>query len=152
MPKRENDLNHGYASEVNEYLTQMTDCHKQGIFVIAATNRPDKIDSAITRTGRIDKIVYIGPPDLAARKELFTLYLKDRPIDDIDVEELAAITENYVSSDIAFLVNEASREALKGRVKISQDHFMLVMKTAQPSVSKKQLEFYEQMKNRRSFD
>ena len=63
LPNREGDLGQHYASEVNEFLAQMNECNKDGIFIIAATNRPEKIDPAILRTGRMDKVVYIAPPD-----------------------------------------------------------------------------------------
>ncbi len=108
LPNREGDLGHHYASEVNEFLAQMTECNKDGIFIIAATNRPEKIDPAILRTGRMDKIIYLAPPDFEARLALFNLFLIDRPVDDnINIEKLAELTKNYVSSDISFLVNEA---------------------------------------------
>lgn len=109
VPSRDNDLSHSYAEGVNEFLAQMTNCSEDGIFVIGATNRPDKIDPAILRTGRIDKTFYIPPPDFDARKALFQLYLKSRPLDfGIDYDQLATRTEKYVSSDIEFLINESA--------------------------------------------
>ncbi|OGU18621.1 MAG: hypothetical protein A2X85_17435 [Geobacteraceae bacterium GWF2_54_21] len=152
LPKREGDLQHSYASEVNEFLAQMTECGKAGIFIIAATNRPDKIDSAITRTGRLDKVVYLSPPDKPARIEMLQLYFKDRPIDSLDFEKLAELTESYVSSDISFLVNESARDALKERTRISQSHIENAIQRHQPSVSLKQIKLYERFKNNRSFD
>jgi len=86
----------------------MTECNKDGIFIIAATNRPEKIDPAILRTGRIDKVIYLPPPDFKARLEMFILHLKERPCaDNINFQKLANKTENYVSSDLSFIVNEA---------------------------------------------
>ena len=70
VPSRELELHQMLASAVNELLVQMTNCGERGIFVIAATNRPDKIDTAMLRTGRIDKIFYIPPPDKKAREEI----------------------------------------------------------------------------------
>jgi len=152
LPKREGDLQHSYASEVNEFLARMTECGKEGIFIIAATNRPDKIDSAIIRTGRLDKVVYLNPPDRMARIEMLHLYCKGRPLDVIDFEKLADLTESYVSSDISFLVNESARDALKERTKISQRHIENTIQRHPPSVSLKQIKFYERFKNNRSFD
>jgi transitional endoplasmic reticulum ATPase len=65
------------------------------LIVVAATNRPDHLDSAILRTGRFDKKFYIAPPDFLARKELFEIYIKkeDRPHDKLDYEKLATLTE-----------------------------------------------------------
>lgn len=152
LPKREENLQHGYASEVNEFLAQMTECGKNGIFIIAATNRPDMIDPTVTRTGRLDKVVYLSPPDKTAREEMLQLYLKDRPMETIDIGRIAELTENYVSSDISFLINEAARDALKERSKISQRHLENVIQRHLPSVSVKQIKQYERFKHIRSFD
>ena len=152
LPSREGDLQHSYGSEVNEFLAQMTECHEHGIFIIAATNRPEKIDPAILRTGRIDKVFYIAPPDFEARKEMLQLYLSDRPMGaDIEIEALALRTEMYVSSDIKFIVNEGSRNALKERARISQRHLIEVLDKTPPSVSARQIRQYETFKNNRSF-
>nr|HQU94427.1 ATP-binding protein [Pyrinomonadaceae bacterium] len=153
LPSREGDLSQSYASEVNEFLAQMTECHKRGIFIIAATNRPEKIDPAILRTGRMDKVVYLPPPDLSARKAMFELHLKDRPVgNDIDLDKLAERTEYYVASDISFIVNEASRNALKERITINQAHLESAIKDNSPSISQRQLRAYENFKSKRSFN
>lgn len=152
LPSREGELNQSYAAEVNEFLAQMTECHKRGIFVIAATNRPEKIDPAILRTGRMDKVVYLPPPDFSARKAMFELHLKDRPVgNNLDLDALAQGTEYYVASDISFIVNEASRNALKERATISQTHLESAIRNNQPSISQRQLKVYENFKSKRSF-
>lgn len=74
------------------------------------------IDPAILRAGRLDKKFYLSPPDLAARKAMFEMYLKSRPVDfGMDYEKLANITDNFVAADIELIVNDASRNALKVR-------------------------------------
>ncbi len=153
LPNREGDLNHSYASEVNEFLAQMTECHKDGIFIIGATNRPEKIDPAILRTGRLDKVIYIPPPDLEARKALFELSLSNRPVSEgLNFLELSELSSNYASSDIVFIVNEASRNALLEREKISQKHLVLSITKHQPSISANQIKRFEVFKNSRSFN
>lgn len=153
LPNREGNLSQSYASEVNEFLAQMTECHQNGIFIIAATNRPEKIDPAILRTGRMDKVIYLAPPDLTARKEMFKLHLLDRPTEkEINIEKLAELTNLYVASDIKFLVNEASRNALKERTRIKQEHLEEAIKTNPPSISEKQLKKYETFRNNRNFN
>lgn len=152
LPNREGNLSQSYASEVNEFLAQMTECHQYGIFIIAATNRPEKIDPAILRTGRMDKIIYLAPPDQTAREEMFMLHLSNRPTEnDIDIEKLAELTNLYVASDIKFLVNEASRNALKKRTRIKQEHLEEAIKKNPPSISDKQLKKYEVFRNSRNF-
>lgn len=90
----------------------MNNCAKRGIFVVATSNRSDKIDPAVLRTGRIDKMVYVPLPDYDARKEMFTMYLKGRPVEDeIKVDELAKKTEGYIASDIAYIVNDSAMVA-----------------------------------------
>lgn len=94
--------------EVNEFLSQMNNCSQRGIFVIGTTNQKDLIDPAVLRTGRMDIHVEVCPPDKTTRKKMFDLYLKERPCDGVDTEALANKTENYSSSDIAFIVNDAA--------------------------------------------
>ncbi len=152
LPNREGNLDHSYSSEVNEFLAQMTECNQHGIFIICATNRPEKIDTAILRTGRMEKVIYLPPPDFEARREMFRLHLSDRPIDkDIDFDKLSHLTNLYVSSDVKFLVNEASRNALKERSKISQKYLEMVIAANPPSISEKQLKRYEAFRNNRNF-
>ena len=152
LPNREGNIDHSYASEVNEFLAQMTECQKDNIFVIAATNRPEKIDPAILRTGRIDKIIYVPHPDFEAREEMFELYLRDRPTDNsIVLNKIAQMTEYFVSSDIKYIVEVASKMALKKREKINQFHLEAAIKKSEPSVSEIQLNKYEKFKDKRSF-
>jgi transitional endoplasmic reticulum ATPase len=120
VPNRnEGNLNHSYSSEVNEFLVQLNDCAQRKILVVAATNLPEKIDPAILRPGRIDKKILVASPDLEARAEAFKLYLKERPVDDIDFTLLAEESENRTYADIEFIVNEAARSALHQKVNIS---------------------------------
>ena len=152
LPSRDSRIDQHVSSEVNEFLAQMTNCADRGIFIVAATNRPENIDSAIMRTGRIDKVVYLSPPDVFARQEMLRLYLRNRPVSDtIDLTNLAALMDGYVSSDIKFLVNEASRLALKDRAKISNEQFDAVLKQHQPSISREQIRSYEKFRDKRTF-
>jgi transitional endoplasmic reticulum ATPase len=101
----------------------------------------------------MDKVIYLAPPDLAARKEMFKLHLKDRPTAiDIDFDKLSVLTNLYVASDIKFLVNEASRNALKERTRINEEHLESAIKTNPPSISEKQLKKYETFRNNRNFN
>ena len=79
VPNRSNRGAEHQAGEVNEFLSQLNNCAQRGIFVIATSNRPDMIDPAVLRTGRIDKMVYVPMPDKDARKEMFKLNLEGRP-------------------------------------------------------------------------
>jgi SpoVK/Ycf46/Vps4 family AAA+-type ATPase len=81
--------------------------------VIAATNRPDHLDSAILRSGRLDKKIYLGPPDDIARKALFQMYIDraGRPHAKLDYDELTTLTKDYVSADIEAICDEVARDA-----------------------------------------
>ena len=107
---------------MNEFLSQLNNCAARGIFVIGTTNRIDMIDPAVLRKGRLDLQFEIPAPDLETRKKMFQLHLKGRPCaDDIDLDALAAMTDNYAASDIAFIVNEAAMVAALQDADISNE-------------------------------
>lgn len=106
------DVGHHYSSEVNEFLVRLNECGRNGILVIGATNRPEHLDPAVLRPGRLDKKFFVGPPDYEARIELIRLYMPNRPQETIDWHNSAGELENYTSAEIEFIVNEAARTAL----------------------------------------
>lgn len=141
VPNRDSDVHEMARSAVNEMLAQMDRTGERGIFIIGATNYPDMIDPAILRAGRLDKKYYIGVPDFAARKLMFELYLKERPYDfGLDYDKLAQLTQNFVSSDIEMIVNDASRIALKQKSRITMAILEKVISETKPSISAKELE------------
>lgn len=147
VPNRESNVHEMSRSAVNEMLAQMDRTGEKGIFIIGATNYPHTIDPAILRAGRLDKKYYVGVPDMKARKALFELYLKNRPYDfGLDYEELASLTENYVSADIQLIVNDASRAALKRHSRITMDLLRSAIEETRPSLSLGELERYQEIK------
>ncbi len=136
------------GGEVNEFLTQLNNCSKRGIFVIATSNRPDKIDPAVLRTGRIDKMVYVPMPDSVARKEMFELYLKGRPCKEIDCEKLSTLADGYVASDIAYVVNEAAMIAAFNDEDITQELIEKTIAATHPSVRNELLKEYEELREK----
>lgn len=144
VPNRDtSNISHMNTSAVNEFLAQMNNCGDDGIFIVGATNRPNAIDPAILRSGRLDKHIYLPPPDFEARKLMFELYLKKRPTEiGLNYDELAKATENYVSSDIKFLCDEASRRALKENLRITKLIVLETVKNNKPSVSLQELNTY----------
>lgn len=147
VPNRDSDVHEMARSAVNEMLAQMDRTGERGIFIIGATNYPDMIDPAILRAGRLDKKYYIGTPDFEARKLMLELYLKSRPYDfGLDYDKLATLTEDYVSSDIEMIVNDASRIALRQKCRISITILEQVIAKTKPSLTKKELEKYRNIK------
>lgn len=144
MPKRSDDTNQSISARVNEFLAQINKCADRGIFVIATTNKPSLIDEAMLRTGRLEIKIYVSPPDLKAREELFELYLKNRHCEvDIDFNALAELTANIVASDVEFIVNKASHKAALQDVRISTSIISKVIQNFTPSISKAVIDSYE---------
>lgn len=113
VPKRESGSHDSKREEVNEFLLQLNDAGKSKVLVVGATNRPDLIDDAVMRAGRMDKRIYVPPPDDKAREKLFDMFLEGRPVsDDVNLSTLSGLTKNYAASDIELIVNEAARCAL----------------------------------------
>ena len=147
VPNREGDVHEMSRSAVNEMLAQMDRTGEKGIFIIGATNYPHMIDPAILRAGRLDKKYYLSPPDKEARKAMFEMYLKERPYDfGLDYEQLAKLTENYVSSDIKLIVDDASRVALKQHSRITMSILENTIKKTRPSVTQSELQKYEKIR------
>lgn len=143
-PRRDSINNASISGEVNEFLSQLNNCGKAGVFVIATTNRPDLIDPALLRKGRMDLIIYVNPPDFEARAVLFELYLQGKPVEfGINYEELANKTDKYVASDIEFIVTESARRAYRTKTRISQELLLQVLSNTNPSVSEEDLNFYQ---------
>jgi ATP-dependent 26S proteasome regulatory subunit len=127
------------AEEVTEWLTQIGSCSDRKILFIAATNEPWKIDDAIRRTGRLDKKIYIGPPDRDAIKEMVSYHCKGRPVEDEVMFDMVASQidgQGYSASDLKALVDEAARLAMRDRGPICVKHFEIAAtEKVLPSIS-----------------
>lgn len=132
--------------EINEFLLQLNNAGNSKILVVGATNRPHMIDTAILRSGRMDKRIFVGPPDLEARRDLFKICLSGRPYDKkINFEKLAKMTDFYVGSDIELIVTEAARDAV-AQDKSVVDEQMIVdaIKKFKPSIASGEILYYTQ--------
>lgn len=118
---RTNNVDANKAEEVSQFLQEFNALETApNLIVIAATNRPDHLDPAILRSGRLDKKIYLGPPDEAARRALFEMYIekKGRPSDTLDYDELAKISDGYVSADIEAICDEVARDASRNLLEL----------------------------------
>jgi len=145
--RREMSSEHQYKSEeVNEWLVQIGSCVERKILFIAATNEPWKIDEAIMRTGRLDKKVYIGPPDRPAIGEMLRFHMEGRPLMTAEIPEMFAEqiqNRGFSASDLKVLVDEAAKIALKEHSPISIDHLQrAAVERVPPSISKEQADVY----------
>lgn len=159
VPRRTgSEINQHYDSEVNEFLCMLNNAAERGVYVLAATNHPERIDKAVLRTGRIDEMVYIDMPDKDARKSLFALELSKLPMEeDIDLDHLATLTEGFNCSDISYIVKSAARKMFNASIKggkpkdeylpISQDLLEETINKRSPSVSGRDLREYERIRS-----
>jgi len=111
---------------LNQLLVEMDGFDvREGIIVMAATNRPDILDPALLRPGRFDKKVVVDPPDLRGRMKILKIHMKGKPIaEDVNIEILAKRTPGFVGADLENLVNEAALLAAReGRSKITMKDF-----------------------------
>lgn len=134
------------SGEVNEFLSQLNNCAKRGIFVVGTTNRPDKIDPAVLRTGRIDKQVYVPLPDREARREMFMIHLDGRPYAGIDADRLSELTEGYIASDIAYVVEDAARVAAYTDQDITEELLETSVRNTRPSLRDDTLKIYDDIR------
>ncbi len=133
---------------VNQLLTSLDGIETlQGVVVIAATNRPDMIDTALLRAGRFDKLVYIPAPDRGSRLKILEVHTKKMPLArDVDLNALADETEGYVGADIENLCREAGMVAFRESLdasEVSQKHFLEALKGIKPSVDAEVINFYQ---------
>ncbi len=135
---------------VNQLLTEMDGLQElTDILVIAATNRPDMLDTALLRPGRFDRIIHVPVPDAKGRKEIFSVHIQDMPIaKDVDINKLVDQTDGYVGADIEAVVREAAMLALRQDLKakeVKMQFFQEALKKVRPSVTKEIEEVYKSM-------
>jgi len=147
FPKRNSAHNH-QVGEVDEFLTQINNCGKNGVFVIATTNFPQNIDEALLRSGRLGIKIYVSPPDYEARKGLFEMYVNKIPKDfGIDFDELAKLIENYVTSDIRAIVEAVAHECRKSRLRITMEMLIDKIKNYKPTVPFELIKEHEKIRD-----
>ncbi|MFW5929616.1 MAG: AAA family ATPase, partial [Halobacteriota archaeon] len=147
---------------VSQLLTELDGVEElRNVKVIAATNRPDRIDKALLRPGRLDELVEVPLPDEEARRRIFEIHTRGAPLaDDVDLGSLAERTEGYTGSDIEAVCREASmaamREFIEGvepddietavdNVRITTEEFDEALENVRPSLNPDDVERYERM-------
>jgi len=157
VPSRGSGFGDSHVTErvISQLLTELDGLEKlENVVVLAATNRPDLIDSAVLRPGRFDRLVLVPAPDKKARFEIFKIHTKSMPlVKDVDLNALATETEGYVGSDIAALCREAAMFVLRRDIKgkeVKMADFREVMNRIRPSVTKEIEKNYEAFSGRSS--
>jgi len=130
------------------------------VIVIGATNRPDMVDPAILRPGRLEKLIYVRPPNEKERLEIFKVHTRNMSLDkDVDLEKLAKMTEGYTGADIESICRKAGMKAIEEYipniksiedlenidVKVKMKHFEEAIKSTKPTIKKEDLEYWEKL-------
>lgn len=132
----------GTRDIVNQLLSEMdsVDTDNEGVFVLAATNHPWDVDTALRRPGRLDRTLLVLPPDLPARENILRSHCQTRPVENIDFAWLAARTEDYSGADLVHIADSAAENAMEdsltwGRIRpINMNDFKRALKEVRPSV------------------
>ena len=139
---RGNHFDSGVSNRVlDQLLTELDGLEVlQNVLFIAATNRPDLIDQSLLRPGRIDKLIYIGPPDAAGREKILRVHTANVPLaKDVSLKELAEKTEGFSGADLEGLVREATLLAIEennlNKSNVSLKHFEKILLKLNPTVS-----------------
>ena len=150
---------------VSQLLTELDGLEElEDVVVVATTNRPDLIDSALLRPGRLDRHVHVPVPDEGGRRAIFAVHTEHKPLaDDVDLDELARRTDGYVGADIEAVCREASMAATRefinsvspedtgtsvGNVLVTMDHFEQALGEVRASVDEETRDRYEQIEER----
>ncbi|XP_077286765.1 peroxisomal biogenesis factor 1 [Arctopsyche grandis] len=164
-PRRGHDSTGVTDRVVNQLLTQLDGVEGsiKGVTVVAATSRPDLLDGALLRPGRFDTYVHCSLPDQSERLEIFKIFSATLPLaNDVDLEELSNITDNYTGADIKAILSTAQLTCIEEELArnadednktsmnlmITQEQLLNALKETRPSLSVQQLAFYERTYDR----
>ena len=134
---------------LSQFLTELDGLEiKKDIVVIAATNRPDILDPALIRPGRIDRILLVPPPDEKSKLEILKIFTKNMPLSsDVNIEELIKDLKGYSGADIETLCREAAMIALRENIrarKVNNDHFKKAQEELNPTITPEMIKWFEQ--------
>lgn len=143
------------ASLVNTLLTEIDGAasRNENVLVMGATNTPWRLDSAFRRPGRFDHVVFVPPPDQAARKSIFALALDGIPQESLDLDQLAQKSEKFSGADIRAVVEAATESVIETimksgkEVRLTQKELLQALKKHRPTT----LEWLEQASNYASY-
>jgi len=154
-PKRGTEMgNNATERMVNQLLTELDGVESlTDVVFIAATNRPDLIDPALLRPGRIDKLIIVPAPDEVAREAILKVHTRNVKLDkDVSIKELAKKTKGYSGADLEGMVREAALIVLsQNNMKpglISMKHFEEVLKKMNPTIDETSQRAYGEFKEK----
>jgi transitional endoplasmic reticulum ATPase len=129
---------------LSQLLTEIEEGISSRVVVVGITNRPDVLDNSLLRTGRLDLVLYVPPPDEKGRLEIIKILTAKMPLDkDVNLQEIAVATQNYSGADLAALCREAVIQAMRNNSgKISSRHFASSLKQVRASITKEVDQWY----------
>ena len=139
------------SSIVNQILVEMDGLEdRKGVIVIASTNRPDLVDSALLRPGRFDRLLYVMAPDLESRKKILGVHTSNMPLaNDVSLKHIAQITDGYSGADLENVCREAGMQAIREKMedidKIEYKHFEFALSKIKSTLPTEVIEKYEDM-------
>ena len=133
---------------LSQLLTEIEEGISSRVVVIGITNRPDVLDNSLLRTGRLDLVLYVTPPDEKGRLDIIKILTRKMPLaGDVKLQEIAVATQNYSGADLASLCREAAVEAMRNKAsKISSRDFANSLKHVRPSITKEVDQWYNTIK------
>ena len=127
---------------LSQLLTEIEGASSR-VVVVGITNRPDVLDSSLLRTGRLDLVLYVEPPDEAGRLEIIRILTARMPLRDVRLQEIAVATQNYTGADLASLCREAAVRAMKaGARAVTSRDFAAGLEQVRPSMTKEIGQWY----------
>ncbi|KAJ1503685.1 hypothetical protein HMI54_007863 [Coelomomyces lativittatus] len=161
VPRRDDSKSEATSRVVNTVLTELDGMVSRAhIFVIAATNRPDMLDPAILRPGRLDKILYVELPTCQERYDILMTLTRCTPLHSLSMKQVAEWTENFSGADLAALVKESSLVALKAIFKtrnadipwvlpeVTMEHVKIALHKMKPSVGEAERNAYNRLRDK----
>ena len=133
---------------LSQLLTEIEDGISSRVVVLGITNRPDIMDNSLLRTGRLDLVLYVAPPDEKGRLEIIKILTKKMPLsNDVKLQEIAVATQNYTGADLAALCRESAVSAMRNNAqKITSQDFAESLKVIRPSITKEVDQWYNSIK------
>jgi transitional endoplasmic reticulum ATPase len=133
---------------LSQLLTEIEEGISSRVVVVGITNRPDVLDNSLLRTGRLDLVLYVPPPDERGRLEIIKILTAKMPLDkDVKLQEIAVATQNYSGADLAALCRETAIQAMRNNsVKISSKDFADSLKQVRPSITKEVDQWYNNVR------
>jgi len=152
VPRRGMGIGDSMVTErvISQLLTEMDGLVAlENVVVIGATNRPDIIDPAVLRPGRMDRIIYVPPPDEEARFQILKIHTRNMPLaEDVDLREIAKKTEGYSGADLETVCREAAMNALRKDINakhVTKEDFEEALKKVGPSLTPEMIKWYEDL-------